>query len=164
MLKPILILCLGNEIISDDGFGAVVARRLTDAGKLPETVEVIFAPLAGFALLDHLAGRARVLIIDTIRTWYAAPGTLHKFAARLFTPSKHLTTSHQISLPTALELGRQLGLDMPEDVDIIAVEAVNLETLSEQLTPSVQAAVDKAVRFVSDWISRSTIEEMTHAN
>jgi len=163
LLKPILVLCLGNEIISDDGFGAEVARRLTDAGRLPESVEIVFAPLAGFALLDHLAGRTNVLIVDTIRTGYAKPGTLHKFAADVFTPSKHLTTSHQISLPTALELGQQLGLDMPEDVDIIAVEAVNLETLSEQLTPAVRAAVDKAVRYVKEWISQIATEEVTHA-
>lgn len=163
MLKPILILCLGNEIISDDGFGVAVAQRLMDAGNLSESVEVVIAPLAGFALLDHLAGRKSVLIVDTIRTGYVAPGTLHKFTASVFTPSKHLTTSHQISLPTALELGRQLGMDMPEDVDIIAVEAVDLETLSEQLTPAVRAAVDKAVRYVKEWISQIATEEVTHA-
>ena len=164
MLKPILILCLGNEIISDDGFGVEIARRLTDAGNIPESVEVVFAPIAGFALLDLLAGRAKVLIVDTIRTGNAAPGTLHKFAAGVLTPSKNLTTSHQISLPTALEFGRQLGLDMPDDIDVIAVEAEDLETVSEQLTPSVQAAVDQAIRFVWDWISRNATEEITHAN
>ena len=158
MLKPLLILCLGNEIISDDGFGPEVARRLMMNDDLSEDVEVIFAPVAGFKLLDFLTGRKKVLIVDSIRTGSDSPGTLHRFSAGVFTPSYHLTTSHQINLPTALELGRILGVDMPEVVDVVTVEAEDLETLSEELSPPVRQAVDGAVTLIKEWISQNTIE------
>lgn len=161
MLKPILILCLGNEIISDDGFGPEVARQLTLHDDQVEQVGVIFAPVAGFYLLDLLAGREKVLIVDTIRTGKVVPGTLQSFPTNTFTPGGYrLTISHQISLPTTLELGRRLGMDMPKVIDLIAVEAEDLETLSEELTPSVRSAVDKAIVLIKEWVSKNAVEEV----
>jgi hydrogenase maturation protease len=159
LLKPVLVLCLGNEIISDDAFGPAVARELVKETEIGRRADVIFAPLAGFSLLDLLAGRRKVLIVDTVRTGKSAPGTLHSFPAGVLTPSHHLTSSHQISLPTALELGKRLGYAMPEHIDILAVEAQDLETLSEQLTPPVRAALPAALRLVREWIERNSEEE-----
>ena len=158
-MKPLLVLCLGNEIVSDDAFGPSVARVLHDEPELTRHADVIFAPVAGFHLLDLLQGREKILIVDTIRTGNTVPGTLHSFPAGMLTPSKHLTTSHQISLPTALELGRRLDYAMPEHIDILAVEAQDLETLSEELSPPVRAALPEALRFVREWIARNREEE-----
>lgn len=164
MLRSLLVLCLGNEIISDDRFGPEVAQRLEQESGEILGADVIFAPLAGFRLLDLLAGRRAVLIVDTIRTGSATPGTLHEFPAGALTPSKNLTTSHQISLPTAIELGKRLGIQLPAVIDVIAVEAQDLETLSEQMTEPVARAVDKAVALVRQWIKENSSKESDHAD
>jgi hydrogenase maturation protease len=163
MPVPILILCLGNEIVSDDAFGSVIARRLQAEADVQERADVVFAPVAGFNLLDLLSGRDKVLIVDTIVTGQAAPGTLHRFPAGLLAPSRHLTTSHQISLPTALELGKRLGIAMPSVIDVVAVEAQDLETLSEELTPPVRAAVENTLTSIRKWIMHKS-EESQHEN
>lgn len=159
MLKPDLILCLGNEVLRDDGFGAEVARRLEKVRRPENDVEVIFAPLAGFALLDLLASRERVLIVDSIRTNKSQPGTLMFFKACLLVPGNHLINSHQMSLPTALKLGTELGLTMPLQIDVLAVEVEDVETLSEELSPSVAGSVDDAIKAVQSWISSSRREK-----
>lgn len=153
-MKPTLVLCLGNEVLSDDAFGAVVAERLNDQGVSQPAVDVLFASTAGFNLLDLLQGRARVLIVDTIITGAVEPGTLHFFPAGNLTPSSNLINSHQMSLPTALELGKQLGLEMPGEIDVLAVEARDVSTLGERLTPEIEASVDNAVNRIVDWIDR----------
>lgn len=160
--KPVLILCLGNEILSDDGFGPEVARRLQEESERNLLADVIFAPLAGFSLLDLLAEREKVLIVDTIRTGAAAPGTLRHFPANALTPSHSLTTSHQISLPTALELGKRFSIKMPQVVDVLAVEAQNLETFSEQMTPPVHSAVERALQFIHEWILQHSTKGSLH--
>lgn len=99
------------------------------------------------------------MIVDTICTGKAAPGTLHSFPAGALTPSNNLTMSHQINLPTALELGRHLGLDMPAVVDVIAVEAKDLETVSEELSPPVRSAVGVALTQIEEWILRNAVED-----
>ena len=77
-----------------------------------------------------------------------------------FTSSRHLTSSHQISLPTALRLAEELKVPMPERIDVLTVEALDLETLTEQLTPQVAAAVPRAVELIRKWIT----EEVCYAS
>jgi len=161
-MKPLLILCLGNEIITDDRFGYEVAYELTNDANILNCADVIFAPVAGFGLLDILAGRGKVLIVDTIRTGMAASGTIHSFPAGTNAPSNHLTSSHQIDLPTALELGKRLGVEVPTSVEVIAIEAQDLETLSEVLTPPVRSGVGKAVQLIKQWISVNSQEERNY--
>ena len=164
MLRPPLVLCLGNEIVSDDRFGPEVAQRLQQeqGGRLG--ADVIFAPLAGFYLLDLLAGRRAALIVDSIVTGHAPPGTVHEFPMGALTPSKNLTTSHQISLPTALALGKRLGMELPEVIDVIAVEAQDIETLSEHMTEPVARAVDEAIAIIRKWIENQSLKESDHAD
>ncbi len=155
-MKPILVLCLGNEVLSDDSFGFHVAQRLSGETVEDDQTEVIFSSIAGFSLLDILNSRSRVLVVDTIQTG-AVPGTIHFFPAGNLIPSRHLIISHQISLPTAISLGQLVGLDMPETIDVLSVEAKDVETLSESMTPEVAAAVADSVLRVREWVAAQRV-------
>lgn len=150
-MKPILILCLGNEFLSDDSFGPRIAEIINGRFNLGNNVETIFSSHAGFNLLDLLNNRDSVLIVDTIITGTADPGTHHFFPAGHLAPSRNLTCSHQINLPTAIKLGRELGINMPKDISVLAIEALDIETLNENMTGPVKAAVDSAVIMIRDW-------------
>jgi hydrogenase maturation protease len=152
-VKPLLILCLGNEILSDDGFGPAVARQMEKDLSENPSVEVVFASVAGLNLLDLINRRRRVLIVDTILTGQADAGHIHFFPADTAVPSRALVGSHQVSLPVALTLGGHLGLDMPERIDILAVEAGDVCTLSEQMTEPIAAAVEPAIRQIRQWLN-----------
>lgn len=159
MLKPILILCLGNEVLSDDAFGPTIAKTLIQRQREDDHVEVIFAPVAGFSLLDLLSGRDKALIIDSIVTGKEPAGTLHYFPLGDLTPSRNLTTSHQMSLPTAMELGRQMGYQMPEQIDVLAVEVADVTTLNEEMTEPIKAAVAPAIVRIDKWLFNNRIKE-----
>jgi hydrogenase maturation protease len=150
-MKPDLILCMGNEILSDDSFGFKVANLLNNQKELKGRAEVVFSALGGFKLIDLLKGRQRALIVDTIFTGKTKAGTLHFFEMGQFTPAKNLTCSHQISLPTALSLGEEYGMDMPKRIDVLAVEIQDARTFSEDLTPQVAAALDPAIDRILNW-------------
>jgi hydrogenase maturation protease len=155
-VKPFLILCLGNEILSDDAVGSVIARRLQEIELGSDDVEVIFAPTAGFSLLDLLEDRTEALIVDSITTGSDTPGTIRLFVMGEQVPSHSLINSHEINLPTALSLGRAMGYQMPENVSVLTIEAQDVTTLSEQLTPPVSASVDEAIAHVLRWIQQIT--------
>ena len=57
-----LVLGMGNPILSDDGFGLVVAERLL-ALPLPAGVEVIQSEVAGLRLLELMRGFDKVIIV-----------------------------------------------------------------------------------------------------
>jgi len=158
-LKPVLVLCLGNEVLCDDSLGPKVAGELSQY-PLHQSAEVLFAPVAGFALLDLLNDRQKVLIVDSIKTGKNPPGSLTFFKNDNLVPSNGLINSHQINLPTALELGRQLGYNIPASIDILAVEVTDIETITEDMTPPVENAKPKVIACILDWLEQNTKGEL----
>ena len=61
------ILCLGNELVRDDGVGIRIGRILMSL-PLPADVRVELAPQLGFDLLDAVAGAERVILVDAMST------------------------------------------------------------------------------------------------
>jgi hydrogenase maturation protease len=158
-VNRVLILCLGNEVLSDDRFGLEIAECLTHDCPNPN-VDVLFASIAGFGLIDILKDREKVLIVDTILTGKYEPGTIHYFPVGDLAPSNGLIHSHQINLPTALEVGRKFGEVMPQHIHVLAVEAQDVTTLSEQLTPPVAGAIEGTLERIRLWISTVTTESV----
>ena len=153
-MKRFLVLCLGNEILTDDAVGPIIARRLQEIELGSDDVEVIFAPTAGFSLLDLLEDRVEALIVDSIITGTNTPGTIRLHDLGEQVPSHSLINSHEINLPTVLSLGRVMGYQMPKNVSVLTIEAQDVTTLSERLTPPVSASVDEAIAHVLRWIQQ----------
>lgn len=151
-MKPFLVLCLGNEILTDDAFGFNIANSLAGQFGVFSDTDIEFAAVAGFNLLDLITYRKAVLIIDTIMTGNYNPGHLHVFSQGYDTPSTSLVSSHQISLPVALKFGLKLGLEMPSEIDILAVEASDIYTLNNTMTPPVEQSINQAIIMIYNWI------------
>jgi hydrogenase maturation protease len=136
----ILVLGLGNDILTDDAIGLNVVRQLRDVWAGDDGVDVCETMEMGLALLDFMVGYRAVVIVDSIQTGKAAPGTIHAVDAAGL---KCLTgrTPHFLGVGETLALGRQLGLSMPEEVQIIAVEVEDPFTLGTQMTPALQQAM-----------------------
>jgi len=137
---------MGNPILSDDGVGLEVARRLQE-GPLPDGVDVQQSEVAGLRLLELLKGYDKVVIVDALRTG-RAPGDVVRYEARDFRGGHRYGSAHSIGLETALELGRRMGLPMPDDVTVFAIEAADVETFGEEFSPPVAAAAGKVVELV----------------
>ena len=144
-VAPDVIVGLGNEIASDDGVGIRVAEALRLRLEARPDVDVVALPWAGFALLDVLRGRRRAVLVDCLVTGRHPPGTLLRVDPADIAGSVRLNSFHDIDLRTVLELGREMGWQMPDTVAIWAIEAGNASDFGEELTPDVAAAVDRAV-------------------
>lgn len=144
----ILILGLGNPLVSDDSVGLRVAARLKDLLAGREDVEVDEDYWGGLRLMERMAGYDRAIVVDAICTG-APPGTIHRLMPGSI-PTQRSASAHDVNLPTALAFGRQHDVPLPEDEHIllVGVEAEDILTFSEKCTPAVQAAIDPAVRHV----------------
>ena len=74
-----VVIGVGNVVLSDDGLGVHVVRRLRDRYRLEDRVELVEGGTAGLLLLPHLADARRVIIVDAIDTG-APAGTLVRLA------------------------------------------------------------------------------------
>jgi hydrogenase maturation protease len=145
-----LVIGLGNPLVSDDSVGLRVAAELKPllAGRADVVVDEDY--WGGLRLMERMAGFDRAVVVDAILTG-APPGTIHRLAPGSI-PTQRSASSHDVNLPTALELGRRAGVHLPGDEDIllVGVEAEDVLNFGEDCTPAVQAAVGRAVQEVLD--------------
>ncbi len=145
------IIGLGNTILTDDGVGIYAARevcsRLSETGANPPP-DFVESEVAGFALMELMAGWQRVILLDSIQFNGVAPGTVIRLEPTDLRTSLRLRSVHEIDLPTVMELGRHLGLQMPDRVVIFGIQAQDASTFGESLSGSVEAGMLKAVELV----------------
>lgn len=136
-----LLLGMGNPFLSDDAVGVRLARELKPRlTACPELEVVEECSVGGLDLLDVLRGYERVIVLDSLQTVDAVAGAWHYFDARALRETEHLTNLHDANLATALELGRRVGVPLPEseDVHIFAVEVEDSVTFSERMSPALE--------------------------
>jgi hydrogenase maturation protease len=155
------IIGLGNSILSDDGVGIYAARevgrRLAEAS--PNAgVDIVESEVAGFALMELMAGWKKVILIDSIQFDGLKPGTVIRIEPEDLHTSLRLRSVHDINLPTVLELGRRLGLQMPERLTVFGIQAEDPITFGESLTDAADRGMKEAVDLVLDEIRDSRFE------
>ncbi len=141
------VLCLGNELLADDSLGAAVAEAMR--GLASPEVEILHTPESGFHLLDYVLGARSLVVIDTVISGAAPPGTIHVFR------EDDLRTApggspHAVGLQETLAVARALGLQVPENTVIFAVEAADCSTLGGAMHPAVRAAIPQLVSMVRE--------------
>ncbi len=139
-----LILGLGNPILGDDALGLRVAALVRQRLPPDSEIEVDEEYWGGLRLMERLVGYDKAILIDAICTGTHAPGTILRLGPDDL-PTQHTASSHDVNLPTALQMGREMHLKFSDDIRIIAVEAENVLDFSEQCSPAVTAALPDAV-------------------
>jgi hydrogenase maturation protease len=147
-----IIIGLGNPILSDDGVGWKVVEVLLSITQFPPTTALETASLGGLSLMERLEGYQQAILVDSMQTGHHPIGTVSLFPLNeLPNPAdSHSASVHDTSLITALETGRRMGLDLPEDIMVVAIEAKSIHEFSEELSPAVAAAVPVAAQAVME--------------
>ncbi|MDP3983952.1 MAG: hydrogenase maturation protease [Acidimicrobiia bacterium] len=157
----ILIACLGNNLRGDDGVGVAVARLL-HRQSLPPEVTVEEYGIGGVHLVQTLMSeRPHALVVVDCADRGRAPGTVMVIEpeimdlASLPVATRHdfLADTHYTNPEQALALARGLGA-LPDQVVLVGIQPGEIETLDQELSPSVQAAVEVAAAEVMAVIRR----------
>lgn len=149
-----LVLGLGNPLLRDDGIGLHVARELEKQFADDPAVEVGEDYWGGLRLMERMIGYDRVIIIDAILTG-GELGTIHLLTPDDI-PTQRSASVHDVNLPTALEFGRHAGASLPtaSDITLIGIEAGDVQTFDETLSPALKLIVPHAVDHVLNVLER----------
>lgn len=169
MLLKTLILGLGNPILGDDGVGWRIVEALRDqtpthsaSDRTPQAarrpVEFDCAALSGLSLMERLIGYDRVLLIDSLNVPEYPIGEVVQSDIQMITNrlSSRLASAHDTTLTTALEIGRQLGAPLPDEISIIGINTTACFDFSETLSNEVASAVPKAVQLATEWLIQTS--------
>lgn len=149
--KP-LILGVGNLLLSDDGVGVHVIKRLNEEDINADLFDL---GMGGFDILERILGYEKVIIIDSIITG-TEPGTIYRLTPRDLSNFPDLSHTHSVDLPTSLKLGQQLMADeMPDEIIIYAIEAEDITSFNENCTPRVEEAIPKVIKQIKNDLKSS---------
>jgi len=141
----ILILGVGNILLSDEGVGVHVIQAM-QGRELPDNVELLDGGTGAFDLLDLIAHRDKIIIIDAVQGG-GEPGAIYRFRPDDITLSRHpLTSAHQVNLSDALTMAKFAGC-APGDVIIYGIEPKRIDWGLE-LSPEVAAVVPRVIELV----------------
>jgi len=151
--QNILILGIGNDILSDDAIGPKLAKRLEE--DLHQN-ELSFGTLAvgGMEILEFICGYEKVIMIDAIRTNERDPGTVFHMTPDDFKETLHLSSFHDMSFLTALEFAKSMNMQLPSQIDIIAIEIVEDLTFSNDFSPMIANKSEQIYKEVSWLVNR----------
>ena len=154
-----IVVGLGNPILGDDGIGWVIAEQVrAELSEHPQpagaSVDVICLALGGLSLMEHLADYDRAVLIDSIQTGRDPPGTVYTFPLEALPTHTyhHVTAAHDTSLQTALQVGRSMGIHLPDEIWVVAIEAHQVHDFTEKITPEVEAAIPEAIQQVLTYL------------
>ena len=148
-----IVIGLGSPIMSDDAVGLKVSEAV-ESLKIPD-VDTLQEAVGGLEILPMISGYRFAIIVDAIITGDYEPGTVLIFEPESFDCTVADVQGHDVNLATALKIGRQMDNSvMPEIIRFVAIEVEDMQTMSEEMTPKVAAAVGSAKNAVLHLISR----------
>lgn len=139
----IAVIGLGSPIMCDDAVGLRVSEAIDALGM--DDVDCFQEAIGGLDILPVIHGYSHAIVVDAIQTGEYGPGTVLLFRESDFDEVIADAATHDVNLPTAIKIGRKMDPEiMPETISFVAVEVQDIKTVTETMTPEVEAAVDSA--------------------
>lgn len=149
----ILVLGLGNLVMTDDALGGRVIEVLKQRFDFPEQVELLDGGTLGLDLLPRFEGVNRLLVVDALEM-DAEPGTIFRLAddavPRAFA---NKLSVHQMGLQDLLAVAELQG-HLPPELVVWGAQSASIEMgteLSEAMLPALEKIVDAVVQELSGW-------------
>jgi len=158
-MNRILVLGIGNPLLSDDGAGIVCLAWLRRDHPPADGVVYHETGALDLSFVTALTCCQRLLVVDAGRTG-DAPGTVHLLEGEAMDRMVACQgrTAHEIGLGDLLDLARLTGWQPPVERALIAIEPASL-AWGARLTPAVAAAVPFAARLAMAVVQRWSHED-----
>ena len=151
VVRPILILGLGNILLQDEGIGVRVIEQLKRDYQFPADIEVLDGGTAGMALYEHVIDRDHLIVVDAVKTG-RPPGTLvtlNNDEVPAFFRNK--VSPHQLALSDILA-ALQIAGNSPPQITVIGIEPLDLNTgleMSDTVTGKIHVLIDRVLAHVN---------------
>jgi hydrogenase maturation protease len=144
----ILVLGIGNVLLTDEGIGVRALKELERRFTFPANVELLDGGTAGIELLRHIRKRDYLIIIDAM-AWDQKPGTVGRVeGADVPAAFRTRISPHQLGLSDLLAAA-MLTDELPKNLVLFGVEPESID-IGLDLTDTVEASVDKLVSAIAD--------------
>lgn len=148
----VLVLGIGNVLMTDDSLGIRVIDELQRRFRFPENVELLDGGTSGIELLSYIVNRDYLIIVDAIKSGFS-PGTVVKVEGE-DVPAKFMTriSPHQLGLSDLLAAATLTG-ELPKQMVLFGIEP-KLVALGLEMTDEVKKSFEKLLGIVVEELNR----------
>ena len=162
--NSIVLLGVGNILLTDEGFGVHVVNQLREDYVFNPPITILDGGTMGMELLTYMRGMTKLLLVDAINGG-DAPGTVYEFPhEEMNTYFTEAISVHEVGMQDILRI-RALQEDPLEDAIVIGVEPESLElglTLSEATQAALEDVKARVLSVLSDWnVTASPVNTVT---
>ena len=145
--RPILILGIGNILLRDEGVGVRVIETLQQQ-EIPDTINLVDGGTSGADLIDILADRRKVIIVDAVDAG-KAPGTVIRFEEDdLENIPNSALSLHELGIAETLKMTSKLNCK-PKEVVFFGIQPKDISPgleLSDEIAEIVPIVAKKALK------------------
>jgi hydrogenase maturation protease len=142
----VVVLGIGNVLMSDEGIGVHAVDALQERFVLPDNVEVVDGGTTGMELLPDIEGAQHLIVVDAVRVGVPPATVVRMEGDEVPAFFKTKISPHQVGLCDVLAALRFSG-GAPDHVVLIGVQPVSLE-MAMELSPQVAAVMDQVLDLV----------------
>jgi hydrogenase maturation protease len=153
-IESVLILGIGNTLLTDEGIGVFLVeemqRRLGDI----EGVEYLDGGTLSFTLAEPIARADGLIVVDAARMG-ADPGTLRVFHEEEM--DRYLTGNresvHEVSLTDLMDIAR-LSESLPKRRCLVGIQPASLdwgERPSAAVQPAIELGINEILSILEKW-------------
>jgi len=143
----VLILGVGNILLTDEGIGVHAVNALLRDYQLPDSVEVIDGGTSGMELLTFIIKADYLIILDAVKAKQPAGTVIRLDDDEVPTFFRTLISPHEIGLADVLAAANLTG-EQPNKLTLFGVEPANIELgmeLSYKIAPQKACLVELVV-------------------
>ncbi|TAK64677.1 hydrogenase maturation protease [Methylobacter sp.] len=141
------IVCFGNELHGDDGFGVRIYAQLRQL-TWPKNVEIFNAGIAGLNALRFFENCSQAILVDALAN-FGNTGEIFALKPEDLADRPQQLTGHGLGIPYLLEALKVIREPLP-DILIVGVEIAAVTPFFSGLSDKTEQAVPKAVRLIQD--------------
>ncbi|GFE61080.1 HyaD/HybD family hydrogenase maturation endopeptidase [Geobacter sp. AOG2] len=142
----ILVLGIGNLVMSDDGAGVRVVQELQKRYLFPLHVKIMDGGTLGLDLLPSLEGIERLLVVDAVETG-GKPGTMVQLSGEELPIALQTKVSpHQMGLKDLLVVAELMGC-APREMVLVGIQPACIE-MGDELSKNVAEQLEEMISNV----------------
>ncbi|WDF62223.1 HyaD/HybD family hydrogenase maturation endopeptidase [Flavobacterium sp. KACC 22763] len=152
--NDILVLGIGNYLMGDEGVGVQFINRI-DKTQFPENISFIDGGTGGFTLIPYIENHQKVIIVDATMDG-KEEGTITLLKPRFSEDFPISLSGHNFGLKDMVDI-LSMTDTMPE-IYLYTITILKMEPMCMQLSPKVDAAIEKVTKQIIHQIEKFKIK------
>lgn len=146
--ETVLVLGIGNLVMSDDGAGVRVVQELQRDYRFPAAVRLLDGGTLGLDLLPELEGLDILIVVDAVETGLEAGSCVRLVGEALPIALETKLSPHQMGLKDLLAVAGLMG-HTPKEMVLLGIQPASID-MDVELTPAVSAKIGQLSQMVLD--------------